>query len=162
MNGKTLTLDATDYGIIAELQRNGRESYKRIAQRLGVSDGTVRLRTERMMRAGYLRVTASVDPLFFESQISAMVGICLDHPANEEIIRRIAAMSGVQSVINVTGRFDLLVEVSVGSRKALRHFLVDDLAAVGGVTSTESFVYLEAEGKWVELREHALAGVVPE
>jgi Lrp/AsnC family transcriptional regulator for asnA, asnC and gidA len=99
-----------DYGIIAELQKNGRESYKRIAQRLGVSDGTVRLRTERMMRAGYLRVTASVNPLFFETQISAMVGICLDHPANEAIIRRIADMSGVQSVINVTGRFDLLAE----------------------------------------------------
>ncbi|MCK9241439.1 Lrp/AsnC family transcriptional regulator [Desulfocurvus sp.] len=154
MNGKTLTLDATDYGIISELQRNGRESYKRIAQRLGVSDGTVRLRTERMMRAGYLRVTASVNPLFFETQISAMVGICLDHPANETIIRRIADMSGVQSVINVTGRYDLLAEVSVSSRRALRRFLVDDLAAVGGVTSTESFVYLEAEGKWVELREH--------
>lgn len=162
MHGKTLTLDAIDYGIIAELQKNGRESYKRIAQRLGVSDGTVRLRTERMMRAGYLRVTASVNPLFFETQISAMVGICLDHPANEAIIRRIADMSGVQSVINVTGRFDLLAEVSVTSRRALRHFLVDDLAAVGGVTSTESFVYLEAEGKWVELREHAPAGALPE
>jgi Lrp/AsnC family transcriptional regulator for asnA, asnC and gidA len=57
-------------------------------------------------------------------------------------------------VINVTGRYDLLAEVSVSSRRALRRFLVDDLAAVGGVTSTESFVYLEAEGKWVELREH--------
>lgn len=158
MSEKALALDAVDYGIIAELQKNGRESYKRIAERLGVSDGTVRLRTERMVRAGYLRVTASVNPLFFENQISALVGVCLDHPAGEEIMQAIAAMSGVQSVINVTGRFDLLAEVSVTSRKALRRFLVDDLATVGGVTSTESFVYLEATGKWVELREYEASG----
>lgn len=154
MDRKNLTLDATDLGIIDELQANGRESYKRIAERLGVSDGTVRLRTERMIKAGYLRVTASVNPLYFENQLTAMIGVCLDHPANEDIMERIAAMSGVQSVINVTGRYDLLIEVSVSSRKALRHFLVDDLATVGGVTSTESFVYLEARGKWIALTEH--------
>lgn len=150
MTKKKLNLDVTDFEIIRLLQANGRESYTNIATKLGVSDGTVRYRVERMMEAGYLRITASVDPLFFEETLTAIIGVNLEGRANEGIMERIGDLRGVQSVINVTGRYDLLVEVFATSRKDLRRFLVDDLSALGGVVSTEAFMYLEAVNKWVE------------
>ncbi|MFW5488546.1 MAG: Lrp/AsnC family transcriptional regulator [Desulfovibrio sp.] len=153
MDDKPYSLDALDIRIIKELQENGRESFTNIAKRLGVSDGTVRYRTERMMRSGYLQVTASVDPLYHEDTLTALVGLSLDHPANRQLMERIAEIPGVQSVINVTGRYDLVVEVYTTSRKALRRFLVDELSEIGGVTSTESFVVMEAVGKRVILKE---------
>ncbi len=153
MDEKPYVLDALDIRIIKELQDNGRESFTNIARRLGVSDGTVRYRTERMMRSGYLQVSASVDPLYHEDTLTALVGLNLDHPADRAIMERIAQIPGVQSVINVTGRFDLVVEVYTTSRKALRRFLVDELSEIGGVTSTESFVVMEAVGKRVVLKE---------
>lgn len=153
MEDKKLVLDDVDRGIIAELQVNGRESYKSIARKLGVSDGTVRLRTERMIRMGYLRISASVNPLFFENTVTCLVCLNLERRADRALMSQVAALPGVQSVINATGRFDLVVEVSVSSRKALRSFLVDELSNVGGVVASESFVYLEAINKWVEHKE---------
>lgn len=153
MDEKPYSLDALDVRIIKELQVNGRESFTNIAKRLGVSDGTVRYRTERMMRSGYLQISASVDPLYHEETLTALVGLNLDHPANRPLMERIAEIPGVQSVINVTGRYDLVVEVYTTSRKALRRFLVDELSDIGGVTTTESFVVLEAVGKRVVLKE---------
>jgi Lrp/AsnC family transcriptional regulator for asnA, asnC and gidA len=149
---KEMTLDQTDRQIIACLQENGRESYKSIAARLGVSDGTVRLRTERMIKSGYLRISAAVDPMFFEDGLTATVGVSLEGRANEAIMRSIAALDGVQSVSNVSGRFDLLVEIHVASRSELRRFLVDDLSAIGGIQNTETFLYLETINKWVRQR----------
>lgn len=153
MEEKKLVLDDIDRGIIEELQVNGRESYKSIARKLGVSDGTVRLRTERMIRAGYLRISASVNPLFFENTVTALVGINLDRRADRKLMEQLAALPGVQSVINATGRYDLMVEVSVSSRRGLRKFLVDGLSDFGGVVASESFVYLDAMGKWVEQKQ---------
>jgi Lrp/AsnC family transcriptional regulator for asnA, asnC and gidA len=152
MDPKELALDQTDRQIIAALQENGRESYKSIAARLGVSDSTVRLRTERLIRSGYLRISASVNPMFFEDGLTATVGVSLEGRANVEIMRAIAALDGVQSVANVSGRFDLLVEIHVASRSELRRFLVDDLSAVGGIQNTETFLYLETIDKWVRQR----------
>ena len=148
--GTTMRLDDLDYRILAELQQNGRESFKNIARRLNVSDGTVRLRTERMVSAGYLRIKASVDPLYFENCIVAQVGINLKQRADRAIMERIAGFRGVQSVVNVTGRYDLIIEVFVDSRQELRRFLVEDLSAIEGVTNSESFVYLEAIDKWAQ------------
>jgi len=152
VNEKDLNLDQMDRQIIDALQRNGRESYKSIAHKLGVSDGTVRLRTERMLKSGYLRIAAAVNPMYFEVGLTATVGVSLEGRANEEIMRAIAALDGVQSVANVSGRFDLLVEIHVASRNALRRFLVDDLSAVGGIQNTETFLYLETIDKWVQQR----------
>lgn len=152
MEPKELALDQTDRQIIAALQENGRESYKSIAARLGVSDSTVRLRTERLIKSGYLRISASVNPMFFEDGLTATVGVSLEGRANAQIMRAIAALDGVQSVANVSGRFDLLVEIHVASRNELRRFLVDDLSAVGGIQNTETFLYLETIDKWVRQR----------
>lgn len=149
---KQLSLDDVDRRIIAELQQNGRESYKNIARKLNVSDGTVRLRTERMIREGYLRITASVNPLFFENTLTAMIGITLRNPAHREVMEQIANLPAVQSVINVTGRYDLILEVFVQSRKGMHRFLVEELSTIEDITSTESFIYLEAIDKWVELK----------
>lgn len=152
MNEKRIVLDHIDRQIIAALQVNGRESYKSIADRLGVSDGTVRLRTERLTKCGYLRITASVDPMYFEDGLTAVVAVSLEGRANEDIMRAIAALDGVQSVANVSGRFDLLVEIHMSSRNDLRRFLVDDLSSIGGIQTTETFLYLETINKWVQQR----------
>ncbi len=61
-------------------------------------------------------------------------------------------MSGVKSVCNAAGRYDLLVEVFFDSREALKIFLVSDLSQIGDITFTETFVYLDALNKWVEFQ----------
>jgi Lrp/AsnC family transcriptional regulator for asnA, asnC and gidA len=148
-----IQIDHIDREIIRALQKNGRESYKNIARNLDVSDGTVRLRVDKMIRNNYLKISASVNPLFFENCIFAQVGLNLEKRADKEIMERLSQFDGVQSVNNVTGRYDLVIELFVNSREELRLFLVEELSAIGGIKATESFIFLETINKWVEIAD---------
>ena len=53
--------DATDHAILRELQEDGRRSFRAIARRVGVSEGTVRTRVRRIEDAGP-SILAFVDP----------------------------------------------------------------------------------------------------
>ena len=55
-------LDRIDRGIIEALQSNGRESFRRIAATVGVSEATVRARYARLCNAGILQVTGVTNP----------------------------------------------------------------------------------------------------
>jgi Lrp/AsnC family transcriptional regulator for asnA, asnC and gidA len=149
MNPKKFKLDALDKKIIIELQHNGRIPYKDIAKKLKVSDGTIRLRTEKMIKSNFLRITASIDPFYFENSITALIGINIAKRSPAELMQKISNMSGVKSVCNATGRYDLFVEVFFDSREALKNFLASDLSQMDAITFTETFVYLDALNKWV-------------
>ena len=150
MKQKEYTLDNIDKKIVAELQKNGRTSYKVIAKKLNLSDGTIRLRTAKMIENNFLKISAIVNPFFFENSITAMIGMKLERRNHTKIMQKISQLSGVKSVVNLTGRYDILVEVFFNSREELRSFLVEDINKVGGILSSESYIFLDAINKWVE------------
>ena len=151
MGGKASDLDDLDRGIIIALQKDAKASSRDLARSLKVSDGTVRFRVNRLKRRGILRLTGSIDPFALGQGLMAVVGMGLEKRTHKATMAKIAALPGVVSVGNVTGRYDLLVEVFCESRQGLKRFLVDDRARVGGITSTETFIYLDAVNKWTEL-----------
>ena len=151
MKKKPLQLDDLDRKIIGELQKNGRVSYKDISKRLKVSDGTVRFRVGKMIRNNFLRIMASVNPFALENSILAVVAMQLERRTQKQTMETISQLRGVVSVTNVTGRYDLLVEVFLDSQKELNKFLMDDLSRIGGIKATETFVSLDAINRWVEM-----------
>ena len=151
MGGKANDLDDLDRGIILALQKDGKASSRDLARELKVSDGTVRFRISRLRKRGILRLAGSIDPFALDQGLMALVGMGLEKRTHQATMAKIAALPGVVSVGNVTGRYDLLVEVFCESRQVLKKFLVEDLAKVGGITSTETFIYLDAVNKWTEL-----------
>jgi Lrp/AsnC family transcriptional regulator for asnA, asnC and gidA len=142
-------IDEIDYKIIQELQVNGRRPYKAIAKKLKVSDGTVRLRTEKMIEKGLIKIKALIDPFKFEHRICALVGINLERRGHGEKMKQISKLEGVTSVMNATGRYDLFVEVFCDSQKELMEFLVNEISKVEGIQATETFVYLDGINKWI-------------
>lgn len=151
-------LDELDRRIILELQRDGRRSSRDIGEKLKVSDGTVRFRINRLTERNILRVTASVNPFAFSEGIIAVVGMELEKRTHAPTMQKISRLRGVLSVCNVTGKYDLLVEVFLGSRQELKKFLVEDLSEIEGINRTETFIILDAVYKWIELPETPLPG----
>ena len=151
MRQKNLQIDDVDRAIIAELQRNGRVSYKDIARKLKLSDGTIRFRTEKMIKKNLLRITASVNPFYFENTSMALVGINIEKRDHQKIMKRLSKLRGVTSVCNLTGRYDLMVEVFFDSREELRKFLVEEISRIEEINLTETYVYLDGINKWMEL-----------
>lgn len=151
MRQKNLEIDEIDRAIIAELQRNGRVSYKDIARKLKVSDGTIRFRTEKMIKKNLLRITASVNPFYFKNTSMALIGINIEKRDHQKIMQSLSKLRGVTSVCNLTGRYDLVVEVFFDSREELRKFLVEELNQITDINFTETYVYLDGINKWMEL-----------
>ena len=67
-------VDELDRSVIEALQENGRESFRRIAARLGVSEATVRARYARLTGEGILQVVAVTNPLGLGFE-QALVGV---------------------------------------------------------------------------------------
>jgi len=143
-------MDETDYRIIKELQENGRRSYKEIAKKLKVSDGTVRLRTEKMIKEGLLSIKALIDPFKFENRIYALIAVNLERRGHAVKMKQISKLKGVVSVLNPAGRFDLFVEVFLESRKELSDLLLNMFTKVG-VIGNETFIYLDGIDRWIAL-----------
>ena len=134
-------LDAVDRGIIEALQRNGRDSFRRIATTLGVSEATIRARYRRLCDDHILQVTGVTNPLGLGYEAQAMVGVRTSGPP-EQIADEIAQWEEADYVVVTAGQFDVLVEVLCKDRRALLD-VTNRIRALPDVITTESFLYLE-------------------
>jgi len=152
MTPKDIELDKTDILILHELQIDGRVSFRTIADKLSISDGTVRSRVNRMIESGFLKVSALIDPFFFKNSIIAQIGMQLESRTHIETMKKISALDGVLNVCNTAGEYDLFVEVFLESREKLNSFLFEVLPHIGGIKSTHTWVYLDGQNKWIEAK----------
>ena len=127
-------IDELDQGIIEALQANGRESFRAIATRLGVSEATVRARYARLCAKDILQVVG----LGFEQ---ALVGI-KTAGSPEPVADEIASWIEADYVVVTAGQYDLVVEVVATDRRELLE-LTNRMRALDGVVSTETFLYLQ-------------------
>jgi Lrp/AsnC family transcriptional regulator for asnA, asnC and gidA len=134
------TVDELDRRLIEALQDNGRESFRRIAARVGVSEATVRARYARLTSEGIVQVVAVTNPLGLGFE-QALVGVKTSCPPGQ-VADEIARWAEADYVVVTAGRFDLVVEVVVADRQQLLE-LTDRMRSIEGVLSIETFFYLE-------------------
>ena len=134
-------LDVVDTQILETLQKNGRESFRNIAAKIGVSEATVRARYARLCDDNILQVTGVTNPLGLGFDAMAMVGVKTTG-APEPVADAIASWDEADYVVITAGQFDLLVELVCENRRQLLD-LTNRIRSLEGVVSTESFLYLE-------------------
>jgi Lrp/AsnC family transcriptional regulator for asnA, asnC and gidA len=137
---QTRRVDDLDRRIIEALQENGRESFRRVAARLGVSEATVRSRYARLRNDGVLQVVAVTNALGLGFE-QALVGVKTSGPP-DAVADEIARWPEADYVVVTAGQFDLVVEVVASDRRELLS-LTNRMRRLDGVVSTETFFYLE-------------------
>jgi Lrp/AsnC family transcriptional regulator for asnA, asnC and gidA len=139
---RTVRVDAVDRRIVAALQRDGRRPFTSIGRELGLSEAAVRQRVARLQGAGIMQVVAVADPMTLGYQAIAMVGISVDARARSRVAEAVSRLPEVSYLVLVAGSFDLLAEVVCEDHDHLLRLLSEDLAAIDGVRTTETFMYL--------------------
>jgi Lrp/AsnC family transcriptional regulator for asnA, asnC and gidA len=71
-----MNIDKTNLAIIRHL-RDGRKSFKKIAENLSVSENTVRTRVQKLIEEGVLEIAGLVNPESVEGHRVVMVGVKL-------------------------------------------------------------------------------------
>lgn len=135
------SVDELDTRLIEALQENGRESFRAIAARTGVSEATIRNRYARLTEAGVVQVTAVMNPLGLGYDAMAMLGVTTEGPP-ERVADVLATWREAIYVVIVAGRFDVLVELVCHHRGDLLEH-INRVREIPGVTATEAFVYLD-------------------
>jgi len=136
-------LDETDRAIILALKEDGRMPFAEIARRLDVSPGMVRQRYLQLVEDKILQVVPVTNPPLMGYKVMAQIGIRADNRRLREVVRQIAAFEEVIYLVLCTGPYEILVEVVCRDNAHLLEFLTEDLGAVDGIRSTETFLYLE-------------------
>lgn len=134
-----LKIDKLNIDIIKQL-RDGRKSFKKIADELSVTENTVRTRVNKLQEDGILKITGLVDPESIPGLQQVIFGVKLHEMNLLEKGEEFSRLVCVNSVSIVTGRFDLIVIATLSEENTLLEFITEQVGAIEGVKSIESFV----------------------
>ena len=134
-----MKIDETNVAIIHYL-KDGRVSFKKVAQELGVSEGTVRARVKKLQDEGVLDITGVINPDVLPDKYVVMVGVKLKDMDLVKKAEEFSKLRGVISVCVVTGRFDLILTVMLKKQFGMLEFYTNEVSKVENVRSVETFV----------------------
>lgn len=146
-------IDEIDLNIIRELQEDARKSLKEIAEKVGVAEGTVYNRINKLKSLGIIKKFIPVlDYPMLGYDITAIIGITVEGGQIVEIEGEIAKEKNVTAVYDVTGDFDIIVVAKFESRKKLDEF-VKKLLSMKSVKRTYTMLVLNVvkESHLIEL-----------
>jgi len=132
-------LDDIDKRLIEALQHDGRRPYTQLAQEVGLSEAAVRQRVRRLVEVGVTQIVAVTDPMMLGFRRMAMVGVRVDGDVRA-VADRLAGLPEIDYLVIAAGSFDVLAELVC---EDLLRLLNDEIRAVPGVASTDTFTYLK-------------------
>jgi Lrp/AsnC family transcriptional regulator, regulator for asnA, asnC and gidA len=134
-----MKIDEMNIAIIQHL-KDGRAPFKQIAEKLGVSEGTIRARIKKLQDEGVLEIAGLVDPNALPDKYVVMVGVKLKDMDLVKKAEEFSRLRGVVSVCVVTGRFDLMLTVMLRKQFGMLEFYTSEVSQVENVRSVETFV----------------------
>ncbi|MEM0302876.1 MAG: Lrp/AsnC family transcriptional regulator [Archaeoglobaceae archaeon] len=146
-------IDEIDLNILKELQKDARKSLKEIAEKVGVAEGTVYNRINKMRNMGIIKKFIPIlDYSSLGYDITAIIGITAEGGQIVEIEKEIAKEKSVTAVYDVTGDYDILIVAKFENREKLNEF-VKKLLGMKSVKKTYTMLVLNVvkEAHMIEL-----------
>lgn len=129
-------MDAIDRQIVELLRANGRRANVDIAREIGISEGTVRKRIDRLVTGGVLRVVGLAEPRRIGLGVRVLISLQIELARLELASQILARFPEVMSVYVVTGEYDLVVEAVFPSNEHLMAFLSERVSQIPGVVGS--------------------------
>ncbi len=146
-------IDDLDLKIIKELQKDGRASFRDIAEKISVSEGTVYNRVNKLTEAKIIkRFIPEIDYQKLGYDITVLIGVITEGGKLQDIERRITESPNVNAVYDVTGDYDAMIVAQFKNREELNDF-VKHLLSMEGVKRSNTMLVLntmkEQHGVWL-------------
>lgn len=137
-------LDESDRRLLALLMEDASRTNAALARELGVSDGTVRNRMQRLIEQGVMTIVAIVDPWKVGRRYQIFSGIEVELDKIEAVADALAECPEVTYVSYTSGPYDLIMVSAFASEEEMFHFLVEKLAKIEGIRHITSSHVLKA------------------
>jgi len=117
--------------------------YRQIARELDVSEGTVRLRVNRLPSSGALTVIAIADPFRLGYRVLAFSLLKVAPDKQQHVIDELTGWDEITYISSCTGHADLYIQLVCRDHEHLWRLLYERIPSVGGIESLETFMELK-------------------
>lgn len=126
---ESANVDEVDAKIIKMLELDARTSFREIAKKLKISEGTVYNRVKRLQGDGIIKgYSAKVDSTKLGMDLSAVIGLRVAGGYLVEVEQEISKSKDVCCVYDVTGDYDAVIIARFKSRADLNKFVKNVLS----------------------------------
>lgn len=138
--------------IIRELQNDARASNVAVAAKVGLSEGAVRRRIERLVADGHLHFAALADAEYMGYRLHVMFQIQTDPSAAETLIDAMVGLDQLSYVYHCMGQFNVCAVGYFESLDDARAFTTEELGQLDGLVEVRTVMIMR-----VAKRSHARA-----
>lgn len=146
-----MEFDRIDTEIIKFLQNDGRMPFKAIAEKIGVSETTIRKRVQILKDNKVFQIVAVCDPILLGFPISGLLNIQIDPQYADNVLSELNKLKEIWYIAVTTGSHDLDIEFNVKSLGEMNNMIYKKIYPIKGVIRAESFIvmnYLKRTYKW--------------
>jgi DNA-binding Lrp family transcriptional regulator len=135
-------LDKIDQQIIDVLKENSRLTYSAIGKKIGLSEVAIRKRIKNLISNGVIKkFTVEIN---MSQRANAIVLISVNPSVSTSFIsEKLCKIEGVKDVHEITGQYDIFVNVSAPSIAEVNR-CVDEIRSVEGVVNTNTMIILKS------------------
>lgn len=134
-------LDELDMKLLSSLYSDASVSIPKLSKELGVNVSVAYSRIKRLQRKGVIeRFTVLVDEDQLGMRAAGIAGLNIDPKARESILKEVEKVEGVRLIREVTGRFDVIVNLKGESLENLHRAVYDVIGKLPGVMHAEVFM----------------------
>lgn len=137
-------MDTNDIKTLGLLQEDGRASWTRLGEFLGVTGPAAAERVRRLEQRGVIRgFTALIDPESVGLALTAFIAVSLEKPTHRAaFLERVQALPEIQECHHCTGDDDYLLKVRCRGVSDLDRVINTELKAVRGVLRTRTTIVM--------------------
>ena len=141
-------VDDLDLKLLSELKKDGNISIPFLAKKLNINASVLYSRIKRLIKKKMIKkFTIDIDETQLGFGVKAYVGINRDPKFKTKIHENLLEIAEIDRIIEVTGRFDLMVGTLAEDLEQLHTIVVDKIGKIAGIQNTETFVELERTEK---------------
>ncbi len=138
-------IDKIDIEILHELMHNAMIPFTEIAQKVGVSPGTIHVRMKKMDNIGLIKSShLLVNPGKLGYGITAFLGVYLDKSSMyDSVVKDLEKIPEIVDCHYMTGTYSMFVRIICKDTLHLKEILHDKIQQISGIDRTETFISLE-------------------
>lgn len=139
-----LEVDDIDLKILEMLQEDGRVSFTAIAEKLRLSESTIRKRVQALQKRDIIkRFTAEIDPYKIGIRTVAIVGVDVDPTKLLEAAQKLCEIEEIRSVATSTGDHMIMTEIWTKDGRELSRLISEKIGEIDGVKKICPAIILE-------------------
>jgi len=140
--------DDLDMKILSELTKDASISIPQLSKKLNINSSVLYSRIKRLTKRELIRkFTVIINESQLGINIKATVGINRDPKLKEPIHNELIKIPEIRSLIEVTGRFDIILSVNTRTLEELHKVVIERIGKIEGIQATETFVNIQQTDK---------------